>query len=104
MNTAGMYCEVVWIMNRNRLVDSESYERIYGSSDNRTPESGYYIARSPAGTTYPHFLHDGLSFIGPYASRHDASAALAAALHAVSDSTLQSAADAQLFASPQPSS
>ena len=69
--------EVVWIKDRNRLVDAESYERIYGFDGNQLLPSGYYIASWPSGTTVAHFLHDELTFAGPYASRRAAEAALA---------------------------
>jgi hypothetical protein len=70
---------LVWIIDRNRLIDAESYERTYGWDDNEPLPSGYYVARWPVGTTNPHFLHDGLSFAGPYGSRHAAETAIAQA-------------------------
>jgi hypothetical protein len=78
VNTANVYGEVVWIIDRNRLVDAESYERTYGWDGVQELPSGYYVARWPAGTTNPHFLHDELNFSGPYGSRRAAEAALAA--------------------------
>jgi hypothetical protein len=77
MNTASGYCEVVWIMDRNRLVDAESYERTYAWDGKHPPASGYYVAHWPSGTTNPHFLHDGLRFAGPYGSRRAAEKAAA---------------------------
>jgi hypothetical protein len=39
--------------------------------------SGYYIAQWPAGTKVAHFLHHGLTFMGPFSSRREAEAVLA---------------------------
>ena len=77
MEAANAVSEVVWIKDRNRLVDAESYERSYGSDGGRPMTTGYYIANWPPGTKVPHFLHDELIFVGPYASRRDAEAVLA---------------------------
>jgi hypothetical protein len=81
MNTGKPFCEVVFIIGRNRLIDAESYERTYGWDGRRALPNGYYVACWPAGTAQPHFLHGGLRFAGPYGSRHAAEAALAAKLH-----------------------
>ena len=75
---ANPYCEVVWVIDHNRMVDAESYERTYGWDRSRMLPSGYYIASWPAGTTNAHFLHDGLTFAGPYGSRRAAERALEA--------------------------
>lgn len=80
MNTSKPVCEVVCIIDRNRLIDAESYERTYGWDDNRALPNGYYVASWPAGTANPNFLHGGLRFGGPYGSRHAAEAALAVEL------------------------
>jgi hypothetical protein len=74
---ANLVSEVVWIKDRSRLVDAESYERSYGSNEGRAMTSGYYIANWPPGTTLAHFLHRDLTFMGPFSSRREAEAALA---------------------------
>jgi hypothetical protein len=84
MQAAHAVSEVVWIKDRNRLVDAESYERTYGWNDGRPMTSGYYIAQWPPGTRVTHFLHDGLSFTGPFASRREAEAVLAGIARPVS--------------------
>jgi hypothetical protein len=76
MSTTRQVCEVVWIKDRYRLVDAESYERTYGSERRGTIQSGYYVAQWPPGTCNPHFLHDQLAFVGPYKSRREAESAL----------------------------
>ena len=70
------YNEIVWIKDAYRLVDAESYERTYSAAEGRTLIAGYYIAHWPPGTSNPHFLHDRLSFTGPFDSRRSAAAAL----------------------------
>lgn len=80
MSTAAPCCEVVCVIDRNRLVDAESYERSFGSGDGHAVGNGYYIAQWPPGTSNPHFLHEGLRFKGPYRTRSEAEAALAAVL------------------------
>lgn len=80
MSTAAPWCEVVCVIDRNRLVDSESYERSFGSDGAHEVRSGYYIAQWPPGTSNPHFFHDGLRFEGPYETRSEAEAALAVVL------------------------
>lgn len=80
MSTAAPCYEVVCVIDRNRLVDSESYERSFGPDGARVAAGGYYIAQWPPGTSNPHFLHDRLSFTGPYETRREAEAALAIVL------------------------
>jgi hypothetical protein len=70
------YSEIVWIKDAYRLIDAESYERTYSAAEGRTLAPGYYVAQWPPGTDNPHFLHDGLTFTGPYNSRRGALAAL----------------------------
>ena len=77
MEAANTLSEVVWIKDQNRLVDAESYERAYDSDGGRPLPSGYYIANWPKGTMVPHFLHDDVTFIGPFASRREAEMTLA---------------------------
>jgi len=77
MNCDEGYSEIVWIKDAYRLIDAERYERTYSAAEGRTLQSGYYVAQWPAGTANPHFLHDGLTFTGPFATRHAALAALA---------------------------
>ncbi len=74
------YNEIVWIKDGYRLVDAESYERTYSAVEGRSLIAGYYIAHWPPGTTNPHFLHDKLSFKGPFDSRRSAAAALGGAV------------------------
>jgi hypothetical protein len=76
------YGEVVWIKDAYRLIDSEGCERTYGADDARNLEPGFYVAHWPAGTKNPHFLHDGLTFVGPYRYRHSALALLGSELPA----------------------
>lgn len=72
------YSEVVWIKDAYHLIDADGYERIYGAAEARNLEPGFYVAHWPAGTRIPHFLHDGLTFVGPYRYRHSALALLGA--------------------------
>jgi hypothetical protein len=76
MDTGRPVCEVVWIKDRHRLIDAESYERTYGSDGGPEICSGYYIARWPAGTPDRHFLHPDVVFLGPYDSRRAAETAV----------------------------
>ncbi|MCC6534382.1 MAG: hypothetical protein IT531_17660 [Burkholderiales bacterium] len=76
MSPSEAYREIVWIKDGYRLIDAESYERTYSAAEGRTLPTGYYIAEWPAGTANPHFLHDGLTFTGPFPNRHRAAAAL----------------------------
>lgn len=69
--------EVVWVKDRVRLIDAESYERGYATRDGRRLSSGYYVARWPSGTINPGFLNDQAEFQGPYRSRREAQANLA---------------------------
>ncbi|MCC6535358.1 MAG: hypothetical protein IT531_22645 [Burkholderiales bacterium] len=69
------YEEVVWIDRDFRLVDAESYERVYSTDDGLPLPRGYYVAHWPAGTPNPHFLDPRLRFEGPYLSRRAAEAA-----------------------------
>ena len=77
MEAAEAVSEVVWIKDRSRLVDAESYERTYGAAADHPMTAGYYIAQWPPGTKIAHFLHHRLSFVGPFASRREAELALA---------------------------
>ena len=76
VNASDGYSEIVWIKDAYRLVDAESYERVYSAAEGRTLASGYYIAHWPPGTVNPHFLHDRLTFRGPFQNRYCAEAAL----------------------------
>lgn len=76
MNGENGYAEVVWAQDDFRLVDAESYERIYTTQNGRPLSSGYYVARWPAGTHNPHFLHTDLIFVGPYPTRREAQTAI----------------------------
>jgi len=76
MNDHNAVAEVVWVKGDFHLVDSESYQRTYITHDGHPLACGYYIARWPTNTPNPHFLHDGLIFEGPYATRRDAQTAL----------------------------
>jgi hypothetical protein len=66
MNLDQGHTEVVWIKDEYRLIDGDGHERTYGVSGSRDLVPGYYVAHWPPGTQNPHFLHDGLSFVGPY--------------------------------------
>jgi len=66
------YSEIVWIKDAYRLVDADGHERTYGAAGSRDLEPGYYVAHWPAGTDNPHFLHDGLNFVGPFRYRDSA--------------------------------
>lgn len=72
MNLDEGYNEIVWIKDAYRLVDSDGHERTYGAAGSRDLEPGYYVAHWPAGTHVHHFLHDGLSFVGPFRYRDSA--------------------------------
>lgn len=76
MNLDEGYSEIVWIKDAYRLVDADGHERTYGVPENRDLVPGYYIAHWPPGTRNPHFLHDGLGFIGPFRYRDSALALL----------------------------
>jgi hypothetical protein len=80
------YSEIVWIKDEYRLIDADGYERTYGVAGDRDLVPGYYVAHWPAGTRNPHFLHDGLNFVGPFRYRDSALALLAP------EATLESAA------------
>lgn len=66
------YNEVVWIKDAYRLVDGDGHERTCGVPGSRDLVPGYYVAHWPPGTTNPHFLHDGLTFVGPFRYRDSA--------------------------------
>lgn len=72
MNVEEGYNEIVWIKDAYRLVDVDGHERTYGVAGSRDLEPGYYVAHWPAGTDNPHFLHDGLTFVGPFRYRDSA--------------------------------
>ena len=76
MSHAEGYSEIVLIKDAYRLIDADYCERTYGAAEGRTLRPGYYIAQWPAGTDNPHFLHDGLTFTGPFQNRNTALAAL----------------------------
>jgi hypothetical protein len=77
MNLEEGYSEIVWIKDEYRLVDTDGHERTYGASGSRDLVPGHYVAHWPAGTHNPHFLHDGLKFVGPFRYRDSALALLA---------------------------
>lgn len=76
MSSEEGYSEIVWIKDAYRLIDADGHERTYGVAGARDLDPGYYVAHWPAGTANPHFLHDGLTFVGPFRYRHSALALL----------------------------
>lgn len=66
------YNEVVWIKDAYRLIDGDGQERTYGVAESRDLVPGYYVAHWPSGAHNPHFLHDGLTFVGPFRYRDSA--------------------------------
>lgn len=76
MSSEQGYSEIVWVKDAYRLIDAEGHERTYGMAEGRDLVPGYYVAHWPAGTRNPHFLHDGLRFVGPFRYRDSALALL----------------------------
>ncbi len=67
--------EIVYVISDCRLIDSESYERLYWRRDGRGLARGYYVVRRPAGAGGTRYSED-VEFEGPFARREDAVAAL----------------------------
>jgi hypothetical protein len=66
--------EVVHVIKPFRLVDSESYERVYWRRDGVALAPGYYVVRWSHAATVHRFDED-TSFSGPYMQRSAAYAA-----------------------------
>jgi len=67
--------EVVQVIGDCRLVDSESYERVYWRRDGLPLARGYYVVSWPTSASPKRFNEDA-SFRGPFQGREDAQAAL----------------------------
>ncbi len=67
--------ELVHVIKPFRLVDEESYERVYWRRDGVALVPGYYVARWPRGAAVRRFDEDTL-YNGPYRERGAAQAAL----------------------------
>lgn len=60
--------EVVLVMDDERLIDPESYQRSYRTRDGQGLLPGHYVVRWPAGTSL-HGYDERASFHGPHATR-----------------------------------
>ena len=61
-------CEVVHVLSRDSLIDSESYEHRYQAQHVMTP--GFYVVVWPTSGSRRFDCH--ARFVGPYAGRADA--------------------------------
>jgi hypothetical protein len=59
-------CEVVFVIDAEHLVDSESYQRRYRTERALVP--GCYVVHWAGSTNAPRY-DEGAEFVGPYASR-----------------------------------
>lgn len=75
MNSFNWSFEVVQVIGDCRLVDSESYERVYWRRDGLPLAHGYYVVSWPASASPKRFNEDA-SFRGPFPRREEAQAAL----------------------------
>lgn len=75
MPSAYWILEVVQVIGDCRLVDSESYERVYWRRDGLPLARGYYVVSWPQSVSPKRFNEDA-SFRGPFQRRDDAQAAL----------------------------
>ena len=67
--------EIVHVIKPFRLVDSESYERVYWRPDDRPLELGYYVVSWPR-RAEPGRFDERAAFRGPYRERSAALASL----------------------------
>lgn len=63
--------ELVHVIKPFRLVDAESYERVYWRRDGVALASGYYVVRWPSRVANGVFNEDAI-FRGPFRERADA--------------------------------
>lgn len=57
--------EIVRVVSDTRLIDSESYERIYWRPDGKPVAPGFYVVAWPRGTD-PTRYDERAEFLGPY--------------------------------------
>lgn len=60
--------EVVWVYEQFKLIDAESYQRVYSRRNGRQLVKGYYVVSWPAGRGDLTFGDEAV-FCGPYGSR-----------------------------------
>ncbi len=75
MTTREADAEIVHVISDCRLIDAESYERLYWRRDGKGLAPGYYVVRWRADATGHRFNEDA-EFEGPFARRENALAAL----------------------------
>lgn len=60
--------EVVWVYEQFKLIDAESYQRVYSRKNGRQLAKGYYVVTWPAGQGDLTFGDEAV-FSGPYGSK-----------------------------------